>query len=183
LGLLVPDIRWKAGVYICALGVFCLILWLFSHPIAALLVFSLGLLAYLISHILWLHKLNIWFKNPILKEIPEGAGMWEGVFSSILQYERTNNIHQAQLNAALERFNLTANAIPDGLVILSANNEIEWCTPNAETQLALNLATDRGLPIVNLLRDSQFIAYLHNGDYSEPLKLKSWQNPESKAAH
>jgi two-component system, OmpR family, phosphate regulon sensor histidine kinase PhoR len=175
----VPDIRWKAAVYICALGAFCLLLWLFSRPIAALIVFSAGLLAYLISHILWLHQLHSWFKNPILKEIPEGAGMWEGVFASILRYERNNKIHQAQLNAAIERFNLTANAIPDGLVILSPNNEIEWCTPNAETQLGLNLATDIGLPITHLLRDSLFIAYLYNGDYNEPLKLKSWQSPES----
>lgn len=174
-----PDIRWKAINFVCALGMFCLLMWAISGAVAALLLFSIGVLAYLISHILWLHKLNIWFKNPVLNEIPEGAGMWEGVFASILRYERHNKIHQAQLNAAIERFNLTANAIPDGLVILSPNHEIEWCTPNAESQLGLNLATDKGLPITHLLRDGQFISYLQGGDYIEPLKLKSWQNPES----
>jgi two-component system phosphate regulon sensor histidine kinase PhoR len=174
----VPDIRLKAGLFICALSAICLFLWLISGVTVALLVFSIGLLLYLASHILWLHKLHLWLKNPVLKETPEGSGAWEDVFTALLQYERNNLSKEAQLSAALERFNLTANAIPDGLVILSPSNEIEWCTPHAENQLGLNLATDKNLPIVNLLRDSHFIAYLYNAEYSEPFKLKSWRDPE-----
>ncbi len=173
-----PDIRLKAGLFVCALGAICLFLWLISGTTAALLVFSIGLLLYIASHILWLHKLHLWFKDPALKEIPEGSGAWQDVFTALLQYERNNLSNQAQLSSALERFNLTADAIPDGLVILSPSNEIEWCTSNAENQLGLDLTTDKNLPIVNLLRDSHFIAYLYNENYSEPFKLKSWRNPE-----
>ena len=140
--------------------------------------FSIGLLIYLAGHINWLHQLHSWFKTPDLKSIPEGSGAWEDIFTALLQYERNNISNQMQLSAALERFNLTANAIPDGLVILSASNEIEWCTSHAESQLGLNLDTDKNLPIVNLLRDSHFIAYLYNGEYSEPFKLKSWRDSD-----
>ena len=173
-----PDIRLKAGLFICALSAICLFLWLISGVTVALLVFSIGLLLYLASHIFWLHKLHLWFKNPVLKEIPEGSGAWEDIFTALLQYERNNLSKEAQLSSALERFNLTADAIPDGLVILSPSNEIEWCTPHAENQLGLNLSTDKNLPIVNLLRDSHFIAYLYNAEYNEPFKLKSWRDPE-----
>ena len=173
-----PDIRLKAVLFVCALSAICLFLWLISGATAALLVFSIGLLLYLASHILWLHKLHLWFKNPVLKEIPEGSGAWEDVFVALLQYERNNLSNQAQLSSALERFNLTANAIPDGLVILSPSNEIEWCTLNAEKQLGLDLNSDKNLPIVNLLRDSHFIAYLYGEAYDEPFKLKSWRNPD-----
>ena len=172
------DIRWKAGLLLCALSAICAFLWLIISAKVALIVFALGLLFYLISHIIWLHQLHIWFKNPALAEIPEGAGVWEEVFTALLKYARDNINNQTQLNSAIERFNLTANAIPDGLVILGASNEIEWCTSHAENQLGLNLSTDKNLPIVNLVRDSHFIAYLYNGDFSEPFKLKSWQNPE-----
>ena len=172
------DIRWKAGLLLCALSAICAFLWLIISAKVALIVFALGLLVYLISHIIWLHQLHIWFKNPALAEIPEGAGVWEEVFTALLKYARDNINNQTQLNSAIERFNLTANAIPDGLVILGASNEIEWCTSHAENQLGLNLSTDKNLPIVNLVRDSHFIAYLYNGDFSEPFKLKSWQNPE-----
>jgi two-component system, OmpR family, phosphate regulon sensor histidine kinase PhoR len=174
----VPDIRIKAIPFICALSAICLFLWLISSVIVALLAFSIGLLLYLANHISWLHKLHLWFKKPVLKDIPEGSGAWQDVFAALLQYERNNLSKEAQLSAALERFNLTADAIPDGLVILSPSNEIEWCTPHAENQLGLNLITDKNLPIVNLLRDSHFIAYLYSAEYSEPFKLKSWRDPE-----
>ncbi len=173
-----PDIRLKAISFICAFSAICLFLWLINGAIVALLVFSIGLLLYLANHISWLHKLHIWFKKPALIDIPEGSGAWQEVFTSLLQYERNNLSKEAQLSAALERFNLTADAIPDGLVILGSSNEIEWCTPHAENQLGLNLSTDKNLPIVNLLRDSHFIAYLYNAEYSEPFKLKSWRDPE-----
>ena len=172
------DIRWKAGLHLCALSVICLFLWLISGAIIALLVFSSGLLIYLSIHILWLHQLHRWFKKPTLNAIPEGAGVWEDVFATLLQYERNNISNQTQLNSALERFNLATSAMPDGLVILSASNAIDWCTPNAETQLGLELSTDKNLPIVNLIRDSHFIAYLYSETYDEPFKLKSWRNPD-----
>lgn len=173
-----PDIRLKAGLFVCALGAICIFLWLISGATVALVIFSIGLLIYLVIHISWLHKLHLWFKNPVLKDIPEGSGAWEDVFTALLRYERNNIANQTQLHSALERFNLTANAIPDGLVILSPSNEIEWCTPHAENQLGLDFTTDKNLPIVNLVRDSNFIAYLYNGEYEEPFKLKSWRNPE-----
>jgi two-component system phosphate regulon sensor histidine kinase PhoR len=106
----VPDIRLKAGLFVCALGVICLFIWLISSVTVALLVFSIGLLLYLASHISWLHNLYIWFKNPVLKEIPEGSGIWEDVFNALLKYERNNLANQTQLNSAIERFNLTADA-------------------------------------------------------------------------
>ena len=173
-----PDIRVKVALSLCALSAICLFIWLVSSAIVALVVFSSCLLAYLYSHISWLHQLHTWFKNHALNEIPEGSGVWEDVFAALLRYERSNNNNQAELSYALERFNLTANAIPDGLVILGISNEIEWCTPHAENQLGLDLTTDKNLPIVNLLRDSHFIAYLYSETYDEPFKLKSWRNPE-----
>lgn len=154
-------------------------LWLMSSAMTALLVFSSALLLYLVIHIFWLNQLLTWFKNPALKDIPEGSGLWEDVFNALLKYERNNNLNQIKLNSALERFNLTANAIPDGLVILGSVNEIEWCTTNAENQLGLNLNTDKNLPVVNLIRDSHFIAYLYSEAYSEPLKLKHCRNSEA----
>jgi two-component system phosphate regulon sensor histidine kinase PhoR len=172
------DIRLKAIFFVCALCAICLFVWLVSSSQIALLVFSAGLLFYIGGHISWLHQLQTWFKNPDLKNLPEGSGVWEGLFATLLKYERNNMHNQAQLNAAIERFNLTADAIPDGLVLLSPSNEIQWCTNNAEAQLGLDLKTDKNLPIINLVRDRHFIAYLHGEDYSEPFKLKSWRNPE-----
>lgn len=173
------DVRWKAFFFICSLSIVTLFAWLISNAMIALMTFTTGILIYLAIQIQGLYQLQHWLKKPMLSDIPEGFGLWEDVFNAILKYERNNNLKKSDLNAALERFITVANAIPDGLVILSASNEIEWCTANAESQLGLNLTTDRNLPIVNLLRNSHFIAYLYNGVYDEPFKLKDSRNPDA----
>jgi len=175
----VIDIRWKAALFICALSIVSVFLWLISSLVTALVVFTLGLLLYLVNHIRWIHQLNNWLKTPDIRQVPEGSGLWEDVYSSLLKYERSNTLKQTELNSALERFQIVANAIPDGLVILSAANTIEWCTSHAEYQLGLDLRTDQNLPIVNLLRSSHFIAYLYNEVYDEPFKLKDVKSTES----
>lgn len=173
------DVRWKAFSFILSLCAISLFVWLTTSTVIALFTFSSGLLAYLIIQVYGLYQLQSWLKKPNLKDIPEGFGLWEDIFNAILKYERNNNQKKYELNAALERFNTVANAIPDGLVILNATNEIEWCTANAESQLGLNLATDQNLPIVNLVRNSHFIAYLYNGIYDEPFKLKDARNTDA----
>jgi len=175
----VIDIRWKAALFICALSIVSVFLWLISSLVTALVVFTLGLLLYVARHIYWIHQLNNWLQSPDLRHVPEGSGLWEDVYSNVLKYERNNTLKQTELNSALERFQIVANAIPDGLVILSAANTIEWCTSHAEYQLGLNLETDKNLPIVNLLRSSHFIAYLYNEVYDEPFKLKDIKSTES----
>jgi len=175
----VIDIRWKAALFICALSIVSVFLWLISSLVTALVVFTLVLLLYLVNHIRWIHQLNNWLKTPDIRQVPEGSGLWEDVYSSLLKYERNNTLKQTELNSALERFQIVANAIPDGLVILSAANTIEWCTSHAEYQLGLDLRTDKNLPIVNLLRSSHFIAYLYNEVYDEPFKLKDVKSTES----
>ncbi len=173
------DVRWKAFFFICSLSIVSLFIWLTTSAIIALLTFASGLLAYLYILVDGLHQLQSWLKKPAIEDIPVGFGLWEDAFNAILKYERKNNLKKSELNAALERFNTVANAIPDGLVILNTTNEIEWCTANAEIQLGLSLATDKNLPIVNLVRNSNFIAYLYNGIYEEPFKLKDSRNADA----
>jgi len=175
----VIDVRWKAFFFILSLSAVSLFVWLTTSTVIALLTFSSILLVYLAIQVYGLYQLQSWLRKPVLNDIPEGFGLWEDVFNAILKYERNNNLKKSELNAALERFNTVANAIPDGLVILNATNEIEWCTANAESQLGLNLTTDKNLPIVNLVRNSNFIAYLYNGIYDDPFKLKDARNTDA----
>lgn len=172
------DVRWKAFFFILSISAISLFIWLTTSTVIALLVLCSLLLIYLGFQIRGLYQLQSWLKQPLLQDIPEGVGLWEDVFNALLKYERSNMLKKSDLNAALERFNTVANAIPDGLVILSATNGIEWCTANAEAQLGLRLATDKGLPIVNLVRNSHFIAYLYNGLYDEPFRLKDSRNSD-----
>jgi two-component system phosphate regulon sensor histidine kinase PhoR len=175
----VQDIRWNAFWVGLALTFISLITWASSDATTALLVFAVGVLIYLASHLYWLYKLNQWLKKPVLNHIPNGSGVWEDVFASLYQEHRRHSRSQTQLSSALGRFRHAASALPDGVVVLNAENEIEWCNPPAETKLGLNLAQDENQPINYLVRHGDFIHYLQEQDYSEPIKLTSWRNPEA----
>ncbi|HSH53887.1 MAG TPA: phosphate regulon sensor histidine kinase PhoR [Methylotenera sp.] len=172
------DIRWNAFWLGLALTVISLITWASNDAITALFVFAIGVLIYLISHLYWLHKLNQWLKKPVLNHIPNGSGVWEDVFASLYQEHRRHSRSQTQLSSALGRFRHAASALPDGIVVLNAANEIEWCNPPAEIKLGLDLKQDENQPINYLVRHGDFINYLQEQDYSEPIKLTSWRNPE-----
>lgn len=172
------DIRWKAFWLILSLTAFCLLIWLVYDTETALFVFSAGLLIYLASHLYWLHKLYLWLIKPVLNHIPNGAGIWEDVFAMLYQEQRKHSRNQSQLSTALERFRHATSALPDAVVVLNTQNEIEWFNDPAEKQLGLNKHHDEKQPINYLVRNGEFLSYLQSDDYSSPIKLKSWRNPD-----
>lgn len=172
------DIRWNAFWLGLSLTLISLITWASSDATTALLVFSGGVLIYLCSHLYWLHQLHLWLKKPVLNQIPNGAGVWEDVFAALYQEHRRHSRNQNQLSSALGRFRHAASALPDGVVVLNADNEIEWCNPPAEKKLGLDLKQDEHQPIRYLVRHSHFVQYLQAQEYAEPIKLKSWRNAE-----
>jgi len=174
----VQDIRWNTFWLYVLFAFFCTIIGAFNSLNTALIFFSVGLTFYLMRHIFWLHRLHIWLKKPVIANIPSGSGAWEDVLSALYQEYRRHSRNQNQLASALGRFRHAASALPDGVVVLNANNEIEWCNKPAEIKLGLNLIQDEHQPINYLVRHQLFLNYLQSKDYSEPLKLKSWLNQE-----
>lgn len=172
------DIRWSAFWLALVLIFVCLILWASRGAVTALLVFGSAVCVYLWSHLYWVHKLHRWYKKPSLSTIPNGTGVWEDIFADIYHQQRRHNRSQAQISSALDRFRHAASALPDGVVLLNGEDKIEWCNPPAENQLGLVLGKDTGQPITYLVRHTDFLQYLQDQDYSEPIKLKSWRNPE-----
>lgn len=161
----------------------CLITWVATDEVTALITFAFGLSVYLIAHIYWLHKLSLWLKKPNIKDIPNGAGIWEGIFAALYHEQRRHSRSQTQLNSALGRFHHAASALPDGVVVLNSDNKIEWCNPPAELQLGLDLRKDEYQPVYYLVRDGDFINYLHNQNYTNPIKIKSWAQVEINPEH
>jgi two-component system, OmpR family, phosphate regulon sensor histidine kinase PhoR len=174
----VQDIRWNAFWLGLLLVFICLILWAWQGAVTALMVFGISVTSYLCGHLYWLHKLHRWYQKPSLSSIPNGRGIWEDIFADIYHQQRRFSRNQAQISSALDRFRHAASALPDGVVLLNGEDKIEWCNPPAEKQLGLVLNQDTGQPISYLVRHTDFIKYLQNQDYSEPIKLKSSRNPE-----
>lgn len=172
------DIRWKAFWLILSLSFICLIVWAAEDAETALITFAVGITLYLFNHLFWINKLVTWYNKPSLSTIPQGNGIWEDVFATIYHEQRKHSRSQSQLSSALDRFRHAASALPDGVVLLDDDDKIEWCNKPAEMQLGLSLKQDLAQPIVYLLRNTDFIQYLKHHVDIDPIKLKSWINPE-----
>lgn len=172
------DIRQTVFWYLMLLVVICLIVWAKFTAIIAMAVFSLAIVLYFFKHIFWLQKLLVWLKKPELEALPAGTGVWEDVFSGLYHYQRRHQRNQAQLNSTLDRFMHAASALPDGVVLLNIQHHIEWCNAPAEKLLGLSLLKDMGQRIVYLIRHADFVDYLAECGSTEPIKLRSWINPD-----
>ena len=155
-----------------------LLAWPLAGGVAALALFSLCLIGYLVYHLRQLEALNRWLADPQLTTVPQGSGSWQDTFAILYQMARRQSKSRYQLSEALARFRRAGEAMPDGVMILDEHDEIEWFNPIAGRQLGLNLETDAGRPITYLLRQTQFHEYLAAHNYREPLVMKSLRNPE-----
>lgn len=172
------EFRWRLLWLSAPTLLLCLLLWPLAGPEYALGALALAAIAYLLAHFYWLEKLSDWLKKPDPLTMPIGSGIWEDVFAGLYQEMRRQTSSQTQLTSALERFQHAANALPDGMVLLNTNDQIEWCNPPAEHQLGLNLLQDIGQPIGYLVRQTEFTSYLQAQDYAEPIKLNTLRNPD-----
>ncbi|MDX1914812.1 MAG: phosphate regulon sensor histidine kinase PhoR [Methylophilus sp.] len=172
------DIRWKAFWFITSLAACCALIWSMAGAISALLAFNLGVLFYLACHLYWIDKLTKWLTKPILNQIPGGYGYWEDIFALLYKEQRKHSLNQSQLTSALERFRHAASALPDAVVVLNTQNEIEWFNDPAEKYLGLDKNHDINQPINYLVRNSEFVGYLQSEQYNNTIKLKSWRNPD-----
>ena len=159
-----------------------LVMWPIAGMVWALFLLCLGLLGLLIFHLRQLQRLNHWLANPQVRAVPEGSGVWEDTFVALYHLARRQSVSQQQLSKALARFQRAGDAMPDGVVMLDANDQIEWLNPIAADQFGLNPVTDIGNPITYLLRQSQFNEYITAHNYGEPLIMKSTRSPDATLA-
>jgi two-component system, OmpR family, phosphate regulon sensor histidine kinase PhoR len=135
--------------------------------------FAGGVVVLLLHHVRHIDALTIWLKSPVPGRVPPGHGAWDYIFSLLYHFERAQTRRNQLLTKTLVRFRQAGRAHPDGVVILDADNRIEWCNDTAESHFDFNLETDAGQPITNLIREPEFVAYVDAGDYTKPMELRS----------
>lgn len=173
-----PGLSWSLFWPPLLAAMVALLVWPLFGAVLALALFAACLLALLAQHAVNLRALARWLVSPPGAEVPESSGAWGEVFNAIYESSRMRSSGQLQLNAALERFQRAAEAMPDGFVMLNEAGQIEWCNPVAETQFDISNRRDHLQRITYLVRQAQFTDYLAAQNYAEPLVMKSLRNPD-----
>jgi two-component system phosphate regulon sensor histidine kinase PhoR len=92
--------------------------------------------------------------------------------------EKDKRKHRSRLNMVLSRFQNAAQALPDGAIILTKYNDIEWANQSACTMMGIHPEKDIGQKIFNLIRNPKFQQYLLKKDYSLSITISRPMQPE-----
>src|SRR4029079_7069698 len=144
---------------------------------AACIVLAIGGAAIILYHLIHLQRIADLAVGSRAAEVPEGRGVWAAPLAAIYRHTRTRNAYERDLRHVIERFRLAAAALPDGVVVLDAAARIDWANPRALAQLGLDLAHDRAQPIVNLVRQPEFLRYVEAGDFAASIVVASMRDP------
>jgi two-component system, OmpR family, phosphate regulon sensor histidine kinase PhoR len=142
-------------------GAWFAVLFLFVY---LLIVVSIGLAARA--------RLARWLANPSADEMPDDDGPWGEIYARLHRMLREQAASRTSFSHALWRFRQAGEAMPDGVLVLDADDRIEWLNPAAEGHFGLTFKRDRGQPVTNLIRHPAFAGYLEARQYGEPLTLR-----------
>ncbi|MCE1185843.1 phosphate regulon sensor histidine kinase PhoR [Zoogloea sp.] len=145
------------------------VVWAFSGLEASLIAVVVVLLLVGAYHVWNLYKLVGWTRQPPGTPPPGAVGLWDLVFSDLTRYVRASTREHEQLSAALDRFREAGQAMPHGLMFLSTTHTIEWVNRQGEQQFGLDKQRDQGTAVTHIVRQPDFVRYLQQGDYAEPL--------------
>ena len=162
----------RTGLAVAGIAIAALLVWPLAGAAWSLAVALAGLVLMLWLHLANLHALAQWLRDPQEMAPPLGSGVWEPVFSALHRYVRGERDHQRRLAVQLARFRNAGQATPDAVIILDAENHIEWCNNNAERYFGIDCRRDAGQKIANLVRHPDFISFIAHGRWDEPLLLR-----------
>ncbi|MDR9405659.1 MAG: phosphate regulon sensor histidine kinase PhoR [Spiribacter sp.] len=139
-----------------------------------LLLGAVGLLGY---NIWQLYRLEHWLRCSKRAHAPRAEGLWGAVFDGFNRQQKRRRARRERLASLLRRFRESANAMPDGTVILSGHGEMQWWNRTASRYLGLSWPRDQGQRIANLIRHPDFADYLERGDWGDPIKISAPHDP------
>ncbi|HLY96705.1 MAG: phosphate regulon sensor histidine kinase PhoR, partial [Sideroxydans sp.] len=146
--------------------------WAVAGALPAALLFGIGVLLRLFSHLRNLAAFDRWLADPDTRDVPDGSGLWVDAFSQLHKLTMQRRKEREQHAAALHQMEQATSALPEGVVILDEADRIEWCNPLAERHFGLDDERDIGQQITYLARQPEFVQYLTRKNFTEPLVLR-----------
>ncbi len=117
------------------------------------------------------YRVRSWLRQGDLTLVPQMSGWWGVVLDRARKLLRDR---ERSINAGEQRLKDFLSAIqasPNGVVMLDANAQIEWCNQTAATHLGIHPERDVMQRVGNLLRDPVFAAYMSVEQPVEPVVM------------
>ncbi len=116
-------------------------------------------------------RLLDWLRGPQQAQAPRDQGFWGELAYRIERALRQKEGAIAQERERLAQFLAAIEASPNGVMLLDANGQIEWCNTVGAQHFGLDPQRDRLQRVTNLVRSPLFVSFLQAGDFDEPVTV------------
>lgn len=103
----------------------------------------------------------------------DAGGFWGQLMQRVRHLLRTRDQQLQLSDQRLQDFLSAIQASPNGVLLLDADNRIEWCNLTGAQLLELDPQRDTLQHITNLVRAPEFSEYLQNGDFSHDVVFET----------
>ena len=142
---------------------------LFGYPLSAIII---GLLAYIGWSLLQIYRLDQWIKQGKKSDLPNVGGIFGYFLSESIRQKKEHKRENKKLKAALVRQKDLMEGVRDAAILVDAAGHIQWFNRQARQMFKLKPAEDTGIPLLHLIRDPSFVAYLNKDKFVEPITLR-----------
>jgi two-component system phosphate regulon sensor histidine kinase PhoR len=118
-------------------------------------------------------RLMLWLRGTQERDAPRDSGFWGELGYRVERALRSRERARDHERQRRDEFLSAIEASPNGVLLLDAGDQIDWCNVVAADHLGLDPLRDRGQPITNLLRVPAFVAYLQGGEWDEAVTFSA----------
>ena len=155
-------------VVVCVAGIATLFGVLLREAVPAM-VFGglLAMFALVVRDSLRGQGLMNWLRGPLQTPAPRDSGFWGELAYRTEKALRVRDLALRQEQGQLSQFLSAIEASPNGVLMLDAGDQIEWCNSVAAEHFGLDPVRDRRQRVTNLVRMPAFVAHLQGGRYDD----------------
>jgi len=130
---------------------------LFGHPALGL---ATGLAGYCYLLVRNNRRLYEWLRCQRDEPAPQLTGYPDRILAEVESLRRHHRQREDKLSQFIKRYQEATSALPDAIIILNHDDQIEWANQAAINYLGIRWPQDRGQRLANLIRHPKLIEYL-----------------------
>ncbi len=117
-------------------------------------------------------RLLVWLRGDRSDAAPRDPGIWGELGYLIERTFRKLDKRAAVETSRLDQFLSAIEVSPNGVMVLTQGDNIEWCNSSAAHHFGLDPLRDRQQRVTNLVRAPAFVSYLQSDDHSAPITFQ-----------
>jgi two-component system, OmpR family, phosphate regulon sensor histidine kinase PhoR len=126
-------------------------------------------------------RLVAWLRTGRTEGSPRDPGFHGELAYRVERALRQRDDALAREQLRLAQFLDAIEASPNGVLLLDAHDQIEWCNSVAADHFGLDPQRDRLQPITNLVRAPEFVAHLQSGRLGEAVAVNDLRGTRPRA--